>query len=85
MADGVCLASYERSVRVTVPALLGASKVVEIVERLLKVAGYNVSRSRNPLAAEAQALADEWPEFVLGPENPLTFLSPDMKCTFFNA
>jgi hypothetical protein len=30
-------------------------------------------------------LADEWPEYVLGPSNPLTFLDPEMKCSFFGA
>jgi hypothetical protein len=27
--------------------------------------------------------AMQWPEYVLGPSNPLTFLDPDMPCDFF--
>jgi len=32
---------------------------------------------------KVQRLADRWPEYVLGPKNPLCFLSPDMPCSFF--
>jgi hypothetical protein len=81
----LCLDSFENMVRLTIPALLGSAKVMEIVDRALEVARYVVDRSRNPIAPPAEDLADEWPEFVLGPKNPLAFLTPEMKCTFFNA
>jgi hypothetical protein len=81
----ICLDSSENMVRLTIPTLLGSAKVIEIVDRALEVAGYVVDRSRNPIAPNADDLADQWPEFVLGPKNPLTFLTPRMKCTFFNA
>jgi hypothetical protein len=81
----MCLSSSENSVRLTVPAVLGATRIIEIIDRIVGIAGYHVSRSRNPIAPDPDALADEWPEYVLGPKNPLTFLDPEMKCTFFNA
>ena len=31
-----------------------------------------------------EALANQQPEYVLGPANPLTFLWPDMPCSFFD-
>jgi len=80
-----CLSTFEETLRVTVPAVLGATMIIELVEELLEMARYNVSRSRNPAAPDAEGIASEWPEYVLGPKNPLTFLSPDMPCTFFSA
>ncbi len=32
---------------------------------------------------EAERIASEWPEYVLPPSDPLSFLTPDMPCTFF--
>jgi hypothetical protein len=81
----LCLDSSENMVRLTIPALLGSAKVIEIVDRALDVARHVVDRSRNPIAPTAEDLSDEWPEFVLGPAHPLSFLTPEMKCTFFNA
>ena len=77
--------SVARSVRLTIPALLGAERVIKIVDRALEVGGYNVRResAHDSVSRSVQLLADAWPEFVLGPENPLTFLSPAMKCSFF--
>jgi hypothetical protein len=78
------LDSFAHSVRLTMPAMLGAEHIIKIVNRALEVAGYTVQRSaRDPEDRSVQLLADEWPEYVLGPDNPLTFLSPEMKCTFF--
>jgi hypothetical protein len=80
-----CLGSLENSVRITIPALLGSAKVIEIVDRVFDVARSVVDRYPRPLATPAEQLADDWPEFVLGPKDPLSFLTPGMKCTFFNA
>jgi hypothetical protein len=80
----VCLSSFENSARLTLPALLGSAKIIEVMERVLDVARYTVGRSRNPIAPQPDELANEWPEHILGPKNPLTFLDPDMKCSFFN-
>jgi hypothetical protein len=33
----------------------------------------------------AKRTADEWPEYVLGPDDPLEFLTPEMRCSFFGA
>jgi hypothetical protein len=81
----VCLSHSETSARITIPAILGSAKIIEIMERVVEIAQYHVGRSRNPIAPDPDTLAEEWPEHVLGPKNPLTFLDPEMKCTFFNA
>lgn len=82
----VCLDGSADSVRVTIPAMLGADRVIKIVKVLHEACLYclvsGFSRS-DPDAV--QRFADSLPEFVLGPESPLTFLSPDMPCSFFGA
>ena len=74
----ICLGNEEESLRLTVPTVLGATRVIALVENLLEIARYNVARSRNPIAPAADMLAEEWPEYVLGPRNPLAFLDPQM-------
>jgi hypothetical protein len=80
----ICLDSMANSIRVTIPAVLGAERVIQIVERLHEASLYClVPGLSEPRADAVQSLADSWPEYVLGPENPLTFLAPDMPCSFF--
>jgi len=81
----LCLDSPETSLRLTLPTVLGARKVIEMVEAIVETAHFNVARWRNPLAPDINDLAAEWPEYVLGPSDPMTYLDPTMKCTFFNA
>lgn len=81
----VCLDNLAHAVRVTIPALLGVDEVIRIVERIVKASPYCLAPSalRDPSDDSVQKLANSWPEHVLGPENPLTFLAPDMPCSFF--
>lgn len=67
-----------------IPAVLGSERVIPIVERCLEVAGYEATRSHWQ-QDKAKRIADEWPEYVLGPEDPLEFLKPGMPCSFFAA
>lgn len=78
----VCLGSVDDHIRLTIPAVLGSHQIINAVERCIDVATNVVSRSHWRKDA-AQQIADEWPEYVLGPENPLDFLAPGMKCSFF--
>ncbi|MGU7772316.1 hypothetical protein ACV229_19355 [Burkholderia sp. MR1-5-21] len=85
--DHVVYISLDRGatqVRFTVPACLGTAAIISIVE------GFD-DAARNSLVVWAhdasegavQVFADAQPEYVLGPLNPLSFLSPDMPCAFF--
>ena len=80
----ICLDSIAKSIRITIPAVLGAEHVTPIVERFYEASLYclvsGLSQQRDNAV---QAFADTWPSYVLGPENPLTFLAPDMPCSFF--
>ncbi len=81
----ICLDSLLGSFRVTLPAVLGAERVIGILERFVDASMSCVSHRQHGGGTDgtAQLLADSWPEYVLGPENPLTFLEPEMPCSFF--
>jgi hypothetical protein len=80
----LCLSNMDNHVRLTLPCVLGKDRVIEIIEACLETGGYTVSRGHYR-QGQAQRIADQWPEYVLGPDNPLTFLTPDMECSFFGA
>ena len=79
----ICLDHDESSVRLTVPSILGEPSIIALVERFHEAALYAARRGRNPIAPPPNVLAERWPEYVIGPRNPLTFLDPQMPCSFF--
>lgn len=80
----LCLGNGATSFRVTLPAILGAPKLIEIIEAFYEGAQNCVQPGSDERSAAAiETIANEWPEYVLGPQNPLTFLCPDMSCAFF--
>lgn len=91
----ICLDTFENSIRITIPCVAGASAILAVLKRLVDDArnALRPGRSANlrlgpELAASSRTidnLALQWPEQVLGPSNPLTFLGPDMPCRFFGA
>jgi hypothetical protein len=81
----LCLSEFENHIRLTIPSVLGSAKVIELVDHCFDAAASEVRPSGSSTNSSAQDLADEWPEYVLGPKNPLTFLAPGMKCAFFAA
>lgn len=82
-----CLDKFAKSVQITIPAVLGSHKVIELVKQTTKVVEYTMIPCRQVDESDdsVQRLSDEWPEIILGPENPLTYLGPDMPCVFFDA
>lgn len=81
-----CLDSFATSIRFTIPAVVGSERVIEIISNLITILQNSLTllRETNLKDAVMQKIADKWPENVVGPKNPLTFLSPDMPCSFFN-
>jgi SAV2148-like HEPN len=79
-----CVDSGAKTFRVTLPAVLGEAKLIEIIEAFHEGAqnGLVPGLDDRP-AVVIEAMAAALPESVLGPQNPLTFLSPDMPCAFF--
>ena len=91
----ICLFSDARAVRVTIPAVVGKGDSIRIIERFVDVA-QNALRPRiepvDPVSlsvsterekSRSDAMAEQWPEYVLGPSDPLAFLGPGMPCSFF--
>lgn len=72
-------------VRLTLPSVLGATQVIAIIDEFYDRARSAVGWSSNAFGRDTDALASEWPEYVMGPRDPLSFLDPDMPCTFFGA
>ena len=82
----ICLDTFSDSIRVTIPAVIGSEKVIKIIDELIVATEYSMTRSQRINADDlsVQKISEEWPEYVLGPKNPLTFLAPEMPCSFFN-
>ncbi len=80
----LCLESDGASIRLTVPSVLGEETVIDLVQAFYDAAMNAVRQGRILDADGMNALANTWPEYVLGPSNPLTFLDSDMPCSFFD-
>lgn len=80
----ICLDGGAKLLRFTVPVCLGEAKVTEIIEAFDDAARNNLRPGLDVRPDGAvQAYADTLPEYVLGPQNPLSFLTPGMPCAFF--
>lgn len=80
----ICLDATGHTFRVTLPACLGTDQLKQIIAAFHETAMNTLVHGVDARPESAtQALADTYPEYVLGPENPLTFLGPDMPCSFF--
>lgn len=81
----ICLESFCSEVRVTIPTILGTRAVNKIIQALIDWLPNSLrsSSESGDRTEEVQRLAEEWPEYVLGPSNPLSFLTPEMPCSFF--
>jgi hypothetical protein len=74
------------AVRFTFPAVLGQQRLEQIIGDLFGIAFQSIRhriRGDYDHTSEVQQLANSQPEHVLGPSNPLVYLSPDMPATFF--
>jgi hypothetical protein len=76
----ICL-DHDNMVRLTIPTVLGSSVVIDVVSKFHEAALANVRRGYG--RASAEAVANQFPEYVIGPRNPLSFLDSEMPCSFF--
>ncbi|MBD3945654.1 hypothetical protein [Nocardioides ganghwensis] len=82
----ICIDSFGSSVRFTIPAILGARVVNHTIQAFVDRIPNSLHRSHGSDQTDAvERLAGEWPEYVLGPEDPLVFLEPQMVGSFFSA
>ena len=84
------------TLRITVPAIVGVERVSDIVDCFVKAAKQSLRPAgHSPRLGDIGGHADgeteidlfarKYPEYILGPSNPLTSLSSDMPCSFFGA
>lgn len=82
----VCMDSLSKEIRVTIPAVIGTDEVCNLIDRMIEIVvdSLTLCHSTDDARGKVQQISEEWPEHVLGPDNPLTYLGPDMPCDFFN-
>ncbi|OGA19693.1 MAG: hypothetical protein A3I63_04985 [Betaproteobacteria bacterium RIFCSPLOWO2_02_FULL_66_14] len=82
----ICLEDRADSVRVTIPAILGEQRVIEVLDHMIDMARSSARPGEWPsYKGTIKNVADEWPEYVLEPQHPLTLLTRDMPCSIFEA
>jgi hypothetical protein len=81
----VCLDQQASSVRLTIPAVLGARLVnMTIQDAITRVPNsLRPDGSGDDRADEVRHLAEQWPEYVLEPGDPLCQLTSDAPTRFF--
>jgi hypothetical protein len=91
----ICLSAQRSSIRLTVPSISGRAVIVPMLQEIAQAAHNtlrpdhrkhsfsNFDEGVSSAVKAMDALAMQWPEYVLGPSNPLTFLGPEMPCNFF--
>jgi hypothetical protein len=75
------------SVRLTLPAVLGEEPCIRAIEHIVDALpnALDFSIHRRPGSDDIQAVADVWPEYVLGPDSLLSRLAVDTAETAFGA
>lgn len=82
----ICLEDRADSIRVTIPAILGEQRVIEVLDHMIDMARSSARPGEWPsYKGTIKHVADEWPEYVLEPQHPLTLLTRDMSCSIFEA
>lgn len=82
----ICLEDRADSIRVTIPAILGEQRVIEVLDHMIDIARSSARPGEWPShKGTIKNISDEWPEYVLEQQHPLTLLTRDMPCSIFEA
>lgn len=83
----ISLSDLSDGIRVTIPVKNGTKENISLIKELIDHAVYSIRLSHIENVEEnslyVQRLSKKYPEYILGPDNPLTFLSSDCPCSFF--
>lgn len=81
----ILLDRHAGTIRVTLPAILGPATLTNTIRQFIEMARHAIRPSRSPFhAGGVDSVVQAWPEYVLGPDHPFSFLSPDMPCAMFD-
>ncbi|MCA0453444.1 MAG: hypothetical protein LCI00_05675 [Chloroflexi bacterium] len=93
----IWLDEMEHIIRVILPAVLGESTLKQAINTILGGAFSSIRAARNLnlgddpehafelLREKVQQTADKWPEYVIGPIDPIGFFDPTEECKIFGA
>ncbi len=82
----ICLEDRADSIRVTIPAILGEQRVIEVLDHMIDMARSSARPGEWPShKGTIKNISDEWPEYVLEQQHPLTLLTRNMPCSIFEA
>lgn len=94
----IILDSFQKSIRVSIPALYPAQAIIDAAERFYYAAGNMYSPGRpdartegdTPLDYDAllrpfEVIAAQWPHYVIPPGHAFEVLGPDCPCSIFEA
>lgn len=80
----ICLDEKADDIRLTIPAVLGEARIIEVLERMINMARSCAYPGEWPrYKGTVKAVAKAWPEYVLEPGHPLTVLTSGMPCSIF--
>ena len=79
----IILDSYSQSLRLTFSSLQLPKDIIEAVEIFRDRVCLGIRPARDDTSI-ANQIAARWPEYVIGPSNPLCYLCPDMPGRFFS-
>jgi hypothetical protein len=71
------------AIEVTVPSILGSTKVIATIEKFLDACCGSVHRGDPAAQVDADRILQEWPEYVLAGDHPLGVLNEEMPCAMF--
>lgn len=71
------------SIRITLPSVLPLKEVIETVKAFREPVLRGIQPRIESRKDYGDIIASRWPEYVIAPSNPLSFLCPDMPCKFF--
>ena len=82
----IFLDAYAGTLRLTIPCVIGASVITDTIRRFTEMAHHALRPSHAGLLRGGVAsLVQDWPEYVLGPDDPFSLLGPNMPCTMFGS
>lgn len=86
---------YPKLIQITIPAAISKETIVDLLLKFLLVASESVTpfiieegdyeKTAHRYWKRLVPIIRQWPEYVLDPENLLSFLTPDMNGSFFGA
>jgi hypothetical protein len=80
----ICLDNNADDIRLTIPATLGETRIIEVLERMINMARSCAYPGAWPrYKGTVKSVTEAWPEYVLEPDHPLTVLTSDMPCSIF--